>query len=222
MKTAALVVAALMASATPLVAQTHTPWSVPQWTPSRDPLPTWSVPQLPSIGLPLPPIGPAPARPRVNVNEHHGRRQWNDGRPVYPGWPVMFYMALPPMAPAPPRVAEPLPVEAPPAKGSLILRVQPGSAQVWVDGYYAGSADDFSGSPRTLALDAPLCCRSRLPMIRHRAISFWSLETTVPFPLSQETKFRTRWMHGISRGIAFPACMLTTSMPPPASRTPWD
>lgn len=66
----------------------------------------------------------------------------------------MFYMlAWPPPMPTPPRVAEPLPVEAP-AKGSLILRVQPGSAQVWVDGYYAGSADDFSGSPRTLALDA--------------------------------------------------------------------
>jgi hypothetical protein len=65
----------------------------------------------------------------------------------------MLYMALPPMATAPSRVAEPLPVE-PPAKGSLILRVQPGSAQVWVDGYYAGAADDFDGSPRTLALDA--------------------------------------------------------------------
>ena len=143
MKTAALFVAAVMASATPLFAQMQTPWSVPQWTPSRDPLPTWSVPQLPSIGLPLPPIGPAPVQPRVG--EHHPRRQWN---------PVMFYMlAWPPPMPAPPRIAEPVPAEAP-AKGSIILRVQPGSAQVWVDGYYAGSADDFSGSPRTLALDA--------------------------------------------------------------------
>jgi hypothetical protein len=143
MKTLTLFLVALIAFAGPVFAQMPTPWSVPQWTPSRDPLPTWSVPQLPSIGLPLPPIGPPPAR--SHVNDHHPRRQWN---------PVMFYMlAWPPPVPAPPRVAEPVAVEAP-ARGSLIFRVQPGSAQVWVDGYYAGSADDFNGSPRTLALDA--------------------------------------------------------------------
>jgi hypothetical protein len=140
MKTRAMFFAALV-SATPVFAQT---WSVPQWTPSRDPLPTWSVPQLPSIGLPLPPIGPRPVRERAN--EHHPRRQWN---------PVMFYMlAWPPPVPTPPPAAQPeVVVVQPPAKGSVIFRVQPGSAQVWVDGYYAGSADDFNGSPRTLALD---------------------------------------------------------------------
>jgi hypothetical protein len=131
MRTLTWLFAALIASATPVFAQMQTPWSVPQWTPS--------------IGLPLPPIGPPPARTRVN--EHHPRRQWN---------PVMFYMlAWPLPVTVPPRAAEPELLPAPPpAKGSLIFRVQPGSAQVWVDGYYAGSADDFNGSPRTLALDA--------------------------------------------------------------------
>jgi hypothetical protein len=152
MKIPALFFAALMATAAPLFAQTQTPWSVPQWTPSRDPLPTWSVPQLPSIGLPLPPIGPPPARPRGN--DHHPRRQWNDRTPAYAGWPLMLYMAWPPPMPAAPRGAEPAPPVEAPAKGSLVLRVQPGTAQVWVDGYYAGSADDFNGSPRTLALEA--------------------------------------------------------------------
>jgi hypothetical protein len=117
----------------------------------------------------------------------------------------MLYMALPPMAPAPPRVAEPLPVEAP-AKGSLILRVQPGSAQVWVDGYYVGSADDFDGSPRTLALDAgphtieldepahetvrfEVKTVSNEPIIYRRALTRVSIAVPAPIPSTSTPVF---------------------------------
>ena len=44
-------------------------------------------------------------------------------------------------------------VPAPAPKGSLLLQVQPARAQVFVDGYYAGTADDFDGNPGALVLD---------------------------------------------------------------------
>ena len=163
---------------------------VQQWTPSRDPLAVWSVPQwpgpdmrmpipmqarglpLPTIGLPLPPTTIVPATPRGRTQHSqmpsgspHGRPHWNGqqvygqqvygqqfyGPQVYATIPL-FYMtpivdavqhALPPPA-APPE----------PAKGSVALVVQPGSAQVRVDGYYVGTADEFDGTQRTLMLDA--------------------------------------------------------------------
>lgn len=49
--------------------------------------------------------------------------------------------------------ATPAPIEAPP-QGSLVLQVKPGSAQVFVDNYYVGTADDFSGGQSSLSLDA--------------------------------------------------------------------
>ena len=52
------------------------------------------------------------------------------------------------------RVPEPPPIEQRLPKGNLVLEVQPGSAQVFVDGYFAGAADDFNGGRRSLPLDA--------------------------------------------------------------------
>jgi hypothetical protein len=43
------------------------------------------------------------------------------------------------------------PVPAP--KGSLLLHVQPAGTQVFVDGYFAGIADDFDGNPAALVLE---------------------------------------------------------------------
>ena len=49
--------------------------------------------------------------------------------------------------------AAPAPLPAPAPKGSLLLLVQPAGAQVFVDGYYAGIADDFDGNPVALMLE---------------------------------------------------------------------
>ncbi len=38
--------------------------------------------------------------------------------------------------------------------GSVRLKVKPRDAEVWVDGYYAGSVDDFDGVLQALKLDA--------------------------------------------------------------------
>jgi hypothetical protein len=42
---------------------------------------------------------------------------------------------------------------APPARGGLRIESSPGSAQVYIDGFYVGSADDFGISGRPLDLD---------------------------------------------------------------------
>ena len=66
----------------------------------------------------------------------------------------MFYMMMAPAPqPAPVAVSAPAPIETR-AQGSLILQVKPGSAQVFVDNYYAGTADDFCDGQRSLSLDA--------------------------------------------------------------------
>jgi hypothetical protein len=41
-----------------------------------------------------------------------------------------------------------------PAKGSLVLDVQPATAQVFVDGFYVGAADDFGGARGGAFLEA--------------------------------------------------------------------
>lgn len=127
------------------------------------PLPTIGLP-LPSIGLPLsavatPPLSPDPQRP-VSAIDQHRRSHWNGRRSMSGGWPVVVFVSPYPMyALAAPRAPEPAPPPAPPieppaVKGSVVFHVQPGSAQIFVDGYYAGTADDLNGNPRSLVLDA--------------------------------------------------------------------
>ena len=86
---------------------------------------------------------------------------WNRGGPgypaysAYPGWPLMVVMApsdfygVPQVPAAVAAAREP----APAPKGNLLLHVQPAEAQVFVDGYYAGTADDFDGNPGALVLE---------------------------------------------------------------------
>jgi hypothetical protein len=142
----------------------------------RDPLPNFAIPpllrapqsgavptigtipplSLPSIGLPLPTIGLPPTQMIRTGPGRHQRysNNWNggwQGYSPYPAWPVMVVMTPPGFYDAPQVPAEAAPAPAP--KGSLLLHVQPAGAQVFVDGYYAGTADDFDGNPGALVLE---------------------------------------------------------------------
>jgi hypothetical protein len=71
------------------------------------------------------------------------------------GVPAFFYAVPEYVIPVPP------PGPAPPARevtqlttGSLVLQVQPASAQLFVDGYYFGTPADFDGRQGELALEA--------------------------------------------------------------------
>lgn len=120
-----------------------------------DPLPQFSVPPLtgraavplPQIGLPLPPIGLRP--PKVEGRPTRSRRP---GR--FALWPYMV-VVVPGYAPGvnPAAVSQ----TAPPivaTKGSLVLGVQPAAAQVFVDGYYVGAAEEFGGGRGGAFLEA--------------------------------------------------------------------
>lgn len=129
-------------------------------------LPSIGLP-LPSIGLPPSPVGvPQPKFVYGGTGPGPGRHQqhsnnWNRGYPGYstypgyPGWPVLVVMTPPGFYGVPQVPAEVAPARVPPPapKGSLLLHVQPAAAQVFVDGYYAGTADDFDGNPGALVLD---------------------------------------------------------------------
>ncbi len=126
----------------------------------RDPLPRFTVPPrgtvaLPEIGLPLPPIGlqgPDTDFSRQRRLSRRGAATW---------WPGIVYADPHFFVPEvydprfyDPRYYDPLeqPPEPPPvereivvpATGRLILEGQPGDAQVFVDGYYAGILSDFN------------------------------------------------------------------------------
>ena len=108
---------------------------------------------LPSIGLPPSPMIGAPQQVFGYDEGRRGRHQRTSS--TFSGWPVMVVMTPPgfygvPQAPAD---AAPARVPAPNPKGSLLLHVQPAAAQVFVDGYYAGTADDFDGNPGALVLE---------------------------------------------------------------------
>jgi hypothetical protein len=127
----------------------------------RDSHPTWSndprhrrqIPGVPhpQIGLPLAPIGLQP-----HAQWNRGARHYRDRSyaPWY-AWPVVYAVpqvvdAYPQMAP----VTQPVVAEPIPETGRLILDVQPRIAQVFVDGYYAGTPDDFSADRGGLLLEA--------------------------------------------------------------------
>ena len=120
----------------------HSPagYSFPGVPAPRDPPPHFTIAQrgslLPRIGVPLPSHGLRPwPRPPARA-----QRLGNIG---YVPWPMMvFYVPQPIVAPAPPppvlrkRVERPVP-------GRLVLDLSPTTAQVYVDGYYAGAPEDF-------------------------------------------------------------------------------
>lgn len=127
----------------------------------RDPVPTWSITPrhgrathgvpLPQIGLPLPPIGLQPHVAWNKGGRHHRGRFY---APWY-AWPMVY--AVPQVVdPYPQTAPAPLPVitEQLPQTGRLILEVQPRTAQVFVDGYYVGTPDDFGADRGGLLLES--------------------------------------------------------------------
>ena len=129
--------------------------------PPPDPPTNWGIPPLirpPSaptglplstIGLPLPPIGLQPPGDQKRPIRRHHRRSSGVRAPVIFVVPQAFAPAAPP--PAPTVVVAP--VESRAATGRLVLDVQPGSAQVFVDGYYVGTPDDLNASRGELVLE---------------------------------------------------------------------
>ena len=103
----------------------------------------------PQIGLPLPRIG---LEPHVRRSRHFAHR-WNRSYAASYGWPIVYVVPQvvetyeTSQAPA----ADPIAEES--AMGRLVLDVQPASAQVFVDGYYVGTADDFNASLGGLLLE---------------------------------------------------------------------
>lgn len=147
--------------------------SVPSWSVAprsgspadgwpQDPLPTWSVSPLagrpgpaaplPQIGLPLPPIGlplpPIGLQPPVGGG-NKGRR--HRGRGGFAAWPAWFVVAPYIIETEPADVQDEKPL---PTTGSLAFDVQPAAVQIFVDGYYVGTTDDFAATRASLVLEA--------------------------------------------------------------------
>jgi hypothetical protein len=160
-----------------LVATLGVPAPAVAQTRGHCPPPTASIPPiglpLPQIGMPLPGIGLPPLNngSRQIVPFHDGEfpgtafaRARNHGtvfeapvvRRPFVGVPVIVYVVpqyvipVAPLAPAQPAREQ---IERQPATGSLVLQVEPGTAQVFVDGYYFGMPEDFDGRRGELALD---------------------------------------------------------------------
>jgi hypothetical protein len=131
------------------------------------PLPPIGLP-LPQIGLPLPPIGlPAAAVPRPSVNRpvpgmRRPRRSAGYLVPVY-GWPYPYDAAAASTTPGPRDGSAARPEPQPqPLAGRLRLDVDPrGDQQVYVDGYYVGTPEDFGAEldlesgPHSVEIQAP-------------------------------------------------------------------
>ena len=107
-----------------------------------------------------------------------------------------------PIAP-PPRAPQSDPIEQPPPTGSLMLDVQPGAAQVFVDGYYAGTPDDLNGARGGLILE-PGAHRIELTAPGYEAVSF-----DVRIAANQALVFRREL-----KSVDAPAA------PPPVPKTP--
>ena len=129
------------------------------------PLPPIGLP-LPQIGLPLPPIGlPTAAVPRPTVNRPAPtvRRQHRSVGSLVPayGWPYLYETPTASATPGP-RDGSPTRPQPQPLAGRLRLDVEPrGDQQVYVDGYYIGTPEDFGGEvelesgPHSVEIQAP-------------------------------------------------------------------
>ena len=78
----------------------------------------------------------------------------------------------------------PLAVTPPTARGGLRFETSPGAAQVFVDGFYVGTIDDFGVFGRSLDLEAGL------HRVKLRATEYATLAFEVRITLSETTRFR--------------------------------
>jgi hypothetical protein len=137
------------------------------------PLPPIGLP-LPRIGLPLPAIGlPAAAAPQprganlpvrgANLPVQGMRRHPRSGTYVLPsyGWPYLYEPA-PAAGTGGSRDGAPARPQPQPLAGRLRLDVDPaGGQQLYVDGYYVGTPEDFGGEveleagPHSVEIQAP-------------------------------------------------------------------
>jgi hypothetical protein len=67
---------------------------------------------------------------------------------------MVYIVAQPVTTVAPPSPPEPAVIDKRPATGTLNLEVQPGTAQVFIDGYYVGTPDDFNTGRGDLVVEA--------------------------------------------------------------------
>jgi hypothetical protein len=118
----------------------------------RDPVPTWSITPRhgrPTQGIPLPPIGLQTRGHRNNSPRFYGGGFYV---PFY-AWPVYGVPAVAETyvqsAPFPEQVVP----EPPVSGGRLVLDVQPGTAQVFADGYYVGASSDLTAPTGGLVLE---------------------------------------------------------------------
>jgi hypothetical protein len=120
--------------------------------PPRDPVPNFAIPPLigpSSVGLPLPPIG---LRPHIEDKVYRHGRDYRQ-RPVFVYPPMIYFVPHYAVSIAQTAAPELAPIKNEPAIGSLVLQVEPGSAQVFVDGYYVGTADDFNAKRGELVME---------------------------------------------------------------------
>lgn len=109
------------------------------------------VPPLPTIGLPLPRIGLPPVDDPAQTPDKPEPPRRERRHPASPPVVIVAPVFVGPTASAP-TAAVPVKSEpALPATGTLELAPSSGSALVFVDGYFAGTADQIG---RSLALDA--------------------------------------------------------------------
>ena len=157
----------------------------------QDPLPRFNVLPLGEQDLPLPRIGlPLPRmdlrepivmrepiimrEPIVDLRDpsplprRHGSRRGSVGF-VAP-WPYMIAVPQLVSPAAAPSAPEPVP-PAIAAKGTLVLDVQPAAAQVFIDGFYVGSADDLAGRRGGAFLD-PGAHAIEIASTGYEAVSF--------------------------------------------------
>jgi hypothetical protein len=130
------------------------------------PLPPIGLP-LPHIGLPLPPIGlPAAAVPQPRCVVNHPVPGVGQHRsviyflPAY-GWPYLYEAPAASTGPGSRDASRTL-SQPQPHTGRLRLGVEPrGDQQLYIDGYYVGTPEDFDGEveleagPHTLEIRAP-------------------------------------------------------------------
>lgn len=145
MRSGILAFAVLTALPSIAYGQRHAGYVIPGASAPRDPPPHFTIaprgsllPRTTTVPLPFHGLRPWPRLPRpVHPHGHVGYFPWSTPWPA-----IVFYVPQPIVVQTPPLERSQRPVE-PPAPGRLVLDVAPTTAQVYVDGYYAGTPEDF-------------------------------------------------------------------------------